>query len=93
MQLIKDNAMDIETMLGICFCRQHLVKAVGRLIEDVYKRQVHLPSKFFQRKINRPKPPIGGVLLQLRLKACDIHLVILPLLSKPQTIPTWLSPG
>ena len=32
MQLIKNHRMDIQTMLGICLCRQHLIETVGRFI-------------------------------------------------------------
>ena len=32
MQLIKDNRMDIQAVLGICLSRQHLIEAVGRFI-------------------------------------------------------------
>ena len=34
MQLIKDNSMNIKPMLAVGLRRQHLIKTVGRLIDD-----------------------------------------------------------
>ena len=34
MQFIKHNSVNVETMLGIGFCRKHLIKAVGRDVHD-----------------------------------------------------------
>ena len=36
MQLIENNSADIESVLGVGFRRQHLIKAVCRLINDAF---------------------------------------------------------
>ena len=33
-QLIKYHTVDIEAVLTVCLCRQHLIEAVGRLVDD-----------------------------------------------------------
>ena len=34
MQFIKHNPVNVETVLGIGFCRKHLIETVGRDVHD-----------------------------------------------------------
>ena len=44
MQLIEYNAVDVEAVFGIGLCRQHLVEAVGRGIDDALGSRQNLYS-------------------------------------------------
>ncbi len=43
-QLIKHHAVDVETMLRICFSRQHLIKAICRQVDEPLGRSQYLNS-------------------------------------------------